>query len=340
MQSNQSHAPTHLGGAEAPAATKGRRPPTRAWLQPALVALTILTAFIAAYIGLQRDPQPHGIPVSVTGNQLAHAVSAALEPGAEVTKVATPAAARETLERHQAVASLSQDGPGSALHLEVAGANGQSTTAVVTSLVRTYAEQSDQQLIVDDAVPLDQHDARGLAGFYLSFGVTLAGFVLAQNVLGLTKVLRLRHRFTLIAGFSAAAGLLAATLAGPVLGAVPAPVIPLALVLALLAAAAAFTTKLLGTYLGPIGVPAATLLLLTVGNATSGAVIGADLLPGIARSISAALPPGAAVRAIADLSYFQGSGAITPMITLATWAISAGLLVAVRSRTRATRATA
>ncbi len=84
--------------------------------------------------------------------------------------------------------------------------------------------------------------------------MTLSGFVLAQNVLGLSKLLHLRHRFTLVTVFSAASGLVAAAIAGPVLGAVPAPYLPLAFVLALLAAAAAFTTKLLGTYFGPVGV--------------------------------------------------------------------------------------
>ncbi len=45
-------------------------------------------------------------------------------------------------------------------------------------------------------------------------------------------------------------GAVASVIAGPVLGAVPTPSASLILALALLAAAAAFTTKLLGTYLG------------------------------------------------------------------------------------------
>ncbi|WP_327111277.1 hypothetical protein OG206_01375 [Streptomyces sp. NBC_01341] len=329
-------------GAEGPAATAEptrSRVPTRAWLQPGLIGLTILAAFIAAYIGLQRDPRPHDLPVSVAGGRLAQEVRRALGPSLHVIEVPTPAAGREALERREVVASLSLSSSGSsgALHLDVAGANGQSTTGIVTGLVRAYAHGSDQRLTVDDVVPLVKYDARGLAGFYLSFGVTLAGFVVGQIVLGATSVLPLRHRFVLIAVFSAAAGILAAILAGPVFGAVPAPVIRLAIVLALLAAAAAFTTLALGAYMGPIGVPVATLILLTLGNATSGAVIGANLLPGPARYISAALPPGAAVRAIGNLSYFDGTTMLMPMITLAIWVVGAALLVAVRSRMPAKR---
>ncbi|WP_406387485.1 hypothetical protein [Streptomyces sp. NBC_00887] len=326
-------------GSDAPATAERSRVPTKAWLQPALIGLAILAGFIGAYIGLQRNPQPHELPIAVTGEQLAHEVGDALGTSAHIVHTATPAAARQALESRDVVASLTQNPGAGALHLEVAGANGQSTTGIVTGLVRTYAQETDQRLTVDDVIPLVKYDARGLAGFYLSFGVTLAGFVLAQSVLGLRAVLPQRYRFVLITAFSAAAGILAAVLAGPALGAVPAPVIPLAITLALLAAAAAFTTQLFGIYMGPIGVPVATLLLLTLGNATSGAVIGANLLPGPAHFISPLLPPGAAVRAIGNLSYFQNTSMLMPMITLAIWAVGAALLVAARPKLSRTKAT-
>ncbi|MBQ0903085.1 hypothetical protein [Micromonospora sp. U21] len=172
----------------------------------------------------------------------------------------------------------------------------------------------------------------------MAFGVTLAGFVLGQTTLGLGHVLALRHRFRLIWGFAAACGTVAAAIAGPILGALPAPFLPLAGTLALLAAATAFTTKLLGTWLGPIGVPVATLLLLTVGNSTSGAAIGADLLPAPARIVSGLLPPGAAIRAVTDLNYFDGAHVAGPLITLALWAVLGALLVGLLARHAANRA--
>ncbi|MFJ3912892.1 hypothetical protein [Streptomyces vinaceus] len=313
----------------------GRRPPVRAWLQPAVIALVLAAAFIGCYIGLQRDPQPHHVPIAVTGRELADRMRGALGDSVEVHPAADAAAARRALERHEVSAALGE-GPGGRLNLEVAGAYGPSTTSAVKSLVGAYAEGAGRQVTTEDVVPLTRYDTRGLAGFYLAFGVTLAGFVLAQNALGLAGLLRLRHRFWLLAAVSAAVGTVAAVLAGPVLGAVPAPVLPLAFTLTLLAAAAAFATKLLGTYLGPVGVPAATLLLLTVGNSTSGAAISADLLPPAAHAVSALLPPGAAVRAITDLSYFHGAHVTGPLVTLAVWAVTAALLVGLRSRLRRT----
>ncbi|AVH54753.1 MULTISPECIES: hypothetical protein [Streptomyces] len=72
--------------------------------------------------------------------------------------------------------------------------------------------------------------------------------------------------------------------------------------------------------------------MLTVGNATSGATIGADLLSAAARAVSALLPPGAAVRAVTDLSYFSGAHTAGPVITLTLWAAIAALLLSLRPR--------
>ncbi|MEU8587267.1 hypothetical protein AB0C59_09735 [Streptomyces sp. NPDC048664] len=314
-----------------------RRPPVRTWLQPMVIALVVVSAFVGCYVGLQRDPRPHRIPLAVTGQRLPAQIHGALGDSVDVRPARDMAAARLAVEHRDVVAALGADGRGR-LDLEIAGADGTSTTTAVKTLVGAYAQGAGAHLAVTDVVPLSRYDARGLAGFYMAFGVSLAGFVLAQNALGLAGLLHLRHRFRLLAGGSLAIGAVAAVIAGPVLGSVPAPVIPLVCTLALLAGAAAFTTKLLGTYFGPVGIPAATLLLLTVGNATSGATIGADLLPSTARAVSALLPPGAAVRAITDLSYFDGAHAAVPVATLAVWAVVAAALIGLRPRLTARRA--
>ncbi|MGW1587997.1 hypothetical protein [Streptomyces sp. NPDC002386] len=313
------------------------RPPVTAWLQPFLISLIVVAAFIACYVGLQRDPQPHQVPIAVTGSTLPGEIQQALGNAVTVHPSSDAATARLALERHDVVAVLGTATPGH-LKLEIAGAAGASTTSAVSTLVGAYARGAGAHVTTADVVPLAKHDARGLAGFYLAFGVSLAGFVLGSNVLGLTGVMRLRHRFVLLIGTSAAIGAVGALVVGPALGATPAPLAPLIFVLALLAAATAFTTTLMGAVLGPIGLPVTTLLLLTVGNATSGAVIGADLLPAGARAVSALLPPGAAVRGIADLGYYNGSHLSGPVITLAVWAVLAGTLLSLSPRLTRRRA--
>ncbi|MFD9127022.1 hypothetical protein [Kitasatospora sp. NPDC059571] len=333
MDTASTNPPAELHGSTAarrPRAQRPTRSPARAWLQPPLIALVVVAAFISCYVGFARAAKPHQLPVAVVGGQLSTQIQQALGDGIAVHPEPNAAAADRALEHRDVIAVLTAHGA-DGLSLEVAGANGLSTTSAVENLVNAYAHGAGKTATVHDGVPLAHYDSRGLAGFYVAFGVTLSGFVLAQNILGLSKSLHLRHRFTVMAAFAAVAGATGAALAGPVLGAVPAPFIPLAATLALLAGAAAFTTKLLGTFFGSVGVPLATLLLLTVGNSTSGASIGADLLPSPARLLSDVLPPGAAVRAITDLSYFNGSHAVVPLLTLAAWAIVPAVLVWARS---------
>ena len=332
------HSTTATGVRAEPGVEPKGRIPVGIWLKPALIALVLASAFIGCYIGLQRDPTPHHLPVAVLGDSLSEHVQNALGDAVATQPSASAAAAHAVLEHRDVVAVLAQEAPGQ-LTLHVAGANGMSTTAAVENLLTAYAHRAGQGLTVTDDIPLAPYDARGLAGFYLAFGVTLAGFVLAQNTLALSTRLHLRHRFTLIAGCSAAVGLVGAILAGPVLGAVPAPFTPLALTLALLAAAAAFATEFLGSFFGAVGVPMATLLLLTVGNSTSGATIGADLLPPAAQAVSAVLPPGAAVRAITDLSYFGGAHVGAALLALSLWVVLCATLVWARNAIRQPRRT-
>ncbi|WP_344573117.1 hypothetical protein [Streptomyces lunalinharesii] len=310
--------------------TPPEKPPVRAWLQPSLIALVVVAAFIGCYVGIARAAKPHRLPIAVVDSRLSAQIQQALGDSVAVHTEPDAAAADHALRHRDVVAVLTPLGA-DALHLEVAGANGLSTTTAAQNLVSAYAHGADKTVTMHDGVPLTRYDSRGLAGFYVAFGVTLSGFVLAQNILGLARTLHLRHRFTVMAAFAATAGVVGAVLAGPVLGAVPAPFAPLAVTLALLAGAAAFTTKLLGTFFGSVGIPISILLLLTVGNSTSGASIGADLLPGAARVLSDLLPPGAAVRAITDLSYFHGAHATVPLLTLAAWAVGPALLTWARS---------
>ena len=319
----------------AAAPTETRRPPVRAWLQPLVVAAIIAAAFIGMYVGLSRDPSPHQIPVTVVGADLGGRLGEALGDAVDVRIVRDRAAGRDLVADRDAVAVVSQTAP-STITLEVAGANGPSTVGAVEKLVGVYARATGAQVVVDDVIPLVRHDSRGTAGFYVAFGVTLASFVLAQMLMMSAALLHLRHRLLTITVFSGLVGVLASVLAGPVLGALPGHFVSLAVTLALLSAATALATKALAAWFGPIGVPIATVLLITVGNSTSGATIGVDLLPGFARVFSEILPPGAAIRSITDLSYFGGAHQWSGWSVLIGWIVVAAALTVLRDRRTST----
>ena len=60
-----------------------------AWIALVVTGLIIGSAFIAVYVGLQRDPVPLHLPVAVVGQQLASTTQAGLGDKVRVTEVAS-----------------------------------------------------------------------------------------------------------------------------------------------------------------------------------------------------------------------------------------------------------
>lgn len=304
----------------------------RVWISLVLTGLIIGTVFIAVYVGLQRSPAPSHLPIAVVGEQLAASAHAGLGDAVAVTQVPSVAAGEALVRDGDAVAVLGAASPRT-LTLDYAGASGFSESGAARQLVAGLATEAGATVQENDIVPLTTYDSRGLSAFYVVFGVTLSSFVLAQGLTAVTATVRLRHRLTAMGGFAVLIGVIAATVAGPVYGSLTAPFPLLALSLILLSAASAFTTKALGAWLGPAGIALAVLSLTTIGNATSGATIGVDLLPGWAQAVSAKLPPGAAVRAVNNFGYFDGAHTLVPLAVLATWFLAGLGFVLLRQRT-------
>ncbi|WP_285113752.1 hypothetical protein [Leifsonia sp. fls2-241-R2A-40a] len=302
-------------------------------------SLVIGAAFIAVYVGIQRDPQPLHLPVAVASEQLATAAQQGLGDKVTVTEVSSLEEGARMVRNGDAVAAVGLSSR-STLQVDYAGAKGLSESGAARALVHGLAAHAGLTVHEQDVVPLVKYDSRGLSAFYVVFGVTLASFVLAQGLTGAAGKVRLRHRLYAMGGFAVVIGVVAATIAGPVLGALNAPWIALAASLSLLSAAVAFTTKALGAWLGAAGIGLAVLALTTVGNAVSGATIGYDILPRWAQVISPILPPGAAFRAVNEFGYFDGSSAWSSLVVLAIWAIVGFGLVLVRSAVAGKRSTA
>ncbi|WP_431218874.1 hypothetical protein [Leifsonia xyli] len=260
-----------------------------AWIASVITSLIIGAAFISVYVGIQRDPQPTHLPVAVASQQLATAAQQGLGDKVQVAEVSSLEDGVQMVKDGDAVAAVGLTSRTS-LQLDYAGAKGLSESGAARALVHGVAAKAGLSVQEKDVVPLVKYDSRGLVGFYVVFGVTLASFVLAQGLTGAASKVLLRHRLYAMGGFAVLIGAVAATIAGPVLGALTAPWLALAASLALLSAAVAFTTKALGSWLGAAGIGLAVLGLTTVGNAVSGATIGYDILPQWAQAISPILP--------------------------------------------------
>ena len=291
------------------------------WIALVVTGLIIGSAFIAVYVGLQRDPVPSHLPVAVVGQKLASTTQTGLGDAVQVTEVASIDDGSALVRDGRVVAAVGATSP-TTLQLDYAGAQGLSESGAARQLVSGLAKHAGLSVAESDIVPLVRYDNRGLSAFYVVFGVTLSSFVLAQGLTGATAKVRLKARLLAMGGFAVVIGLVAATIAGPVYGSLTAPFPLLALALILLSAASAFATKALGAWLGAAGIGLAVLTLTTIGNATSGATLGFDLLPTWARVISPILPPGAAFRAVNDFGYFHGSHAPSSLIVLTAWFVA------------------
>jgi hypothetical protein len=320
--------------------------PVAAFVQPLGIGLLVALAFVLTYLTALHKPQPHDLPVGVVASpdvvaQLQRSISAqagdavALRPAGDVT------AARHQLEHGQIVAAYL---PGQDGRLLVAGAQGTAVTQAVTSVFTSVAAHGQgTRLQVEDVVPLSAEDPRGFSGFYVIFGVTLAGFIFGQTSHTYSRRLPLGYRLVQALLFAVLAGLTGALLAGPLLGVLPGPFLALAGILVLLVLATALVTLSLTALLDDPGIVLATLLLVILGNATSGGVVAASLLPGGFRQLSPVLPPGAATQALGRVDYFDPGAALGPVVVLAAWALGALLLllvVVVTGRRRARPAAA
>ncbi len=86
-------------------------------------------------------------------------------------------------------------------------------------------------------------------------------------------------------------------------------------------------TAMLLRVFGLLGITLGSMLLLTLGNASSAAVFPPALLPGWLEPFAVILPPGAGVRALAGASYFNGGGVVEGLVVLVTWIALSALII-------------
>ncbi len=97
--------------------------------------------------------------------------------------------------------------------------------------------------------------------------------------------------------------------------------------LPLTAAAVGMATAMLLRVFGLLGITLGSMLLLTLGNASSAAVFPPALLPEWLAPFALILPPGAGVRALAGASYFNGGGVAEGLVVLVAWIALSALII-------------
>jgi hypothetical protein len=297
----------------------------RGVLLPALIVLVIGSIFVSVYLAAFHAPQPHKLPVAVVGTsqtlaEVRSALDAAQSGGFGVRAYPDAAQARDALEHRTVYAAYLTTG-GTSAELLYAGANGTGVTASVTGAFGEIAKAAGHRLTTVDAVPSSSGDTRGLSVFYAAFGVILAGFMFGSTTYQLAPRLEFRLRMLSLLIFGALSGTMVALVAGHAFSALPGPFAAIAAVVGLMAMAAGAATMLMLRLFGAAGVSLSAVVLLILGNSSSGGILPADYLPGWMHPLHAILPVGVGVRAIQGLAYFRHDGLGSGITILVAWIV-------------------
>ncbi|MFF1682340.1 ABC transporter permease [Streptomyces sp. NPDC058256] len=300
----------------------------RAVLLPVAVVLLIGTVFVSVYLAAFHAPRPHQLHVGTTeiGTQQEHLRQdlARVAPGGFTLETyPDESAARQAVQDRSVYAAYLGEGK-----LLYGSANGAAVTATVTTAFGSAAHAEHHELSVEDVAPAAAGDTRGLSVFYAAFGLVLAGYLFGMTTYQLAPRLQYRWRMASLALFGVVGGVLVTAIAGSVgFGALPGPFLPLAVVVALMGAAVAATTMVLLRLFGSAGVSLASILLLILGNSSSGGIMPAAYLPAWLRPLSEILPVGVGVRAMQGLSRFQDDGLVRALVILPVWVLGAALVL-------------
>ncbi|CAN3129191.1 hypothetical protein ACNUDN_14790 [Mycobacterium sp. smrl_JER01] len=306
----------------------------RSAVRTTLLALGALTAFVlamvASYSGAFAKPTLHHLTVAVSApapivdglreqealsvNEVGDSASA----GAQVFERAADAALAVTADRQMTI--------------YVAGGGGRSVAAAAEAVGRAAAERAGLTPVVEDVAPTSAGDPSGTVEFYavifLSIGASLGAALLSRLMGTVRSPATLALRTASLSAFSAVLAGAVTGYVGPVLGALTGHTWQVFGVLWLYAMAVGGAITGVAAAFGTATSVALGLFLVVVGNAAAAGPVGRPLLSGFYSTLTGVVPQGSGVSLLRSVSYFDGHGATTPLVTLGIWA-AAGCFLAV-----------
>src|SRR3954451_912361 len=304
--------------------------------------LALQLGFILSYIGAFHAPKPRNITVVVSAPQSdANAVVDRLNglPASPLkTRIVGDAAtAKQAVIDGRASAAFILNPSATTDTLLVASGGGTSVVTAVQDVLNRIEAGQRRTLTVQDVVPLQSGDGRGLSGFYLVTGWTVGGYLVA-SLLGVAKGARPATgrragiRLLSVVPYSIVSGFGGALVVDQVLGALSGHFLALWWLGALLVFAAAAVTMGLQVLFGVLGIGVTVLVFVVLGNPSAGGAYQPALLPPFWRALSGALPNGAGTESVRRIVYFGGHGIGTHLIVIAAYAL-AGTVVAIVAST-------
>jgi hypothetical protein len=312
----------------------------RTAIRTTVLALTGLTLFViamvASYSGAFAKPTLHHMTVAVAGPaQIVDGLRS--QNTLSVNEVGDAVAARaQVFERTADTAfAVTTDGH---MDIYVAGGAGRSVAAAAEAVGRATAERAGLTPVVEDVAPTSAGDPSGTVEFYavifLSIGASLGAALLGRLMGTVRTPARFAWRTASLAAFSAVLAGVVTVYVGPVLGALTGHPMQVFGTLWLYAMAVGGAVTGVAAAFGSVASVVLGLFLVVVGNAAAAGPVGRPLLSGFYSTLSTVVPQGSGVSLLRSISYFDGHGATTALVTLVIWAAAGCFLAVVAAAAR------
>jgi hypothetical protein len=218
--------------------------------------------------------------------------------------------------------------------LLISSASGVSVARVLEQTAMQVAPQVSPPLTILDLHPLPVADPQGLAGFYATLAATILGFVTIFQLAAHAPQLSLRAWLAFIVVLAVLGGLSLALVTGPFIGALRGSFAMLWGSFATEIAAVSLFSSVMCCLIRAWAIIPTWLLLVVLGNTSSGGAVAPPLLPPLHAFVGRFLPPGATVDILRRVVYFPRAPHIEPFLVQAVWIICslAALLICVRLR--------
>ena len=320
----------------------------RAALVLAAAVVTQL-AFIASFTGALSRPTLQDATLGLVASPTASRPAAAAVPrvaGVTYRVLPSPAAAAAQVRGGDLPAALVVGARKDTL--VVAGAAGLTLVTAITEEVSAQTTRAGVPVAVQDVRPLPPGDPKGLGSFMLVIGWIIGGYIgmtLLSRVRGAagTSVRGTAVTLGMAAIYSVASAALGVVLVDPLMGVLTGHPWTLLAAGSLIVFAATVLTGALISLVGLSGIVIAIVMLVVLGNPTSGGSVPVQMLSSGYRFLAGVLPTNAGMGLVRDFAYFDGNQIARPLLVLSIYAgvsLAVCLGLALRRATAAASATA
>ena len=294
------------------------------WLPVCFVIL-----FVLCYVNAFHSPTPHDMPVGVVGTQAASQVDAGLEKalpgGFSVTRLASVDS--DAIRTGRLVAVYDPSTAGGPTLVIGSAAAGSANVSAVENTFRPLAAASGAPLQVKDIAPLPASDSSGTVALYVSLVATIGGYMVGMFCGMMGGPLKRRTRFGILAGSAVVMSIVAATLTGPIVGALHGHFLELWAIMFATMLAVGLVVNGLGYFLGRFVTGAALLVFVFLNIPASGGAMPVDMVGEPFRWLNHVVVGGGIIPLIRSVFYDAGPGAHVGIWRLAVYAV-AGLALA------------